>query len=226
MGVLERVSQMQSQGKPEEEIKQILQEEGISPKEINDAFSQSKIKNAVSNTEDMQPSIMSRGDSIPKPNDIYTPKTQEVEQEDLTLPQEEELEQYNNYEQSPQENYSQENYGDNYFSENSGSDLMIEISEQVFSKKIREIKKQIDIIDETKELMKVKIDDTINRINRIENTLDKLQIAILEKVGSYGTNLDSIKKEMSMMQDSFKKVVNKAVSKPIKKTAKKVSKKK
>ena len=35
-----------------------------------------------------------------------------------------------------------------------------------------------------------------------------MQIAILEKVGSYGQNLDSIKKEMSMMQDSFTKMVS------------------
>jgi len=34
-----------------------------------------------------------------------------------------------------------------------------------------------------------------------------LQAEILEKVGSYGGGLDSIKKEMGMMQDSFGKIV-------------------
>ena len=43
---------------------------------------------------------------------------------------------------------------------------------------------------------------------RIENIIDKLQISILEKVGSYGKNLENTKKEMSMMQDSFRKVMN------------------
>jgi len=46
------------------------------------------------------------------------------------------------------------------------------------------------------------------RLKKIETTMDKLQIAILEKVGSYGQNLDGIRKEMSMMQDSFSKMVS------------------
>src|SRR3989344_4397433 len=36
----------------------------------------------------------------------------------------------------------------------------------------------------------------------------RLQISVLEKVGSYGQGIESIKKEMSMMQDSFGKMVN------------------
>ena len=43
-------------------------------------------------------------------------------------------------------------------------------------------------------------------MKRIESIIDKLQSSILEKVGSYGSNLDSIKKEMSMMQDSFGRI--------------------
>ena len=39
--------------------------------------------------------------------------------------------------------------------------------------------------------------------------MDKLQLAILDKVGSYGKNLDIVKKEMQMMQDSFGKVMKK-----------------
>jgi len=45
-------------------------------------------------------------------------------------------------------------------------------------------------------------------LKRMEKTIDKLQMAILEKVGSYGRGLESIKKEMIMMQDSFGKMVN------------------
>jgi DNA anti-recombination protein RmuC len=51
------------------------------------------------------------------------------------------------------------------------------------------------------------------RLKRIESTIDKLQLAILDKVGSYGKTLDSVKKEMSMMQDSFGKIVNKVADK-------------
>ena len=46
------------------------------------------------------------------------------------------------------------------------------------------------------------------RLKRIESTIDGLQSAVLDKIGVYGSGLDSIKREMSMMQDSFGKVVN------------------
>ena len=80
-------------------------------------------------------------------------------------------------------------------------------------------------------LTQTKIDNIADRLKRIEATIDKLQMTILEKIGSYGNNLESIKKEMAMMQDSFGKVVNQAVrghkahvahkSHPRKKTSKK-----
>jgi hypothetical protein len=36
-----------------------------------------------------------------------------------------------------------------------------------------------------------------------------LQLAILDKVGSYGDNLEQIKKEMSIVEDSLRKVIDK-----------------
>jgi len=37
--------------------------------------------------------------------------------------------------------------------------------------------------------------------------IETLQIKILEKIGSYGQSIESVKKEMNMMQDSFAKMV-------------------
>jgi uncharacterized protein HemX len=78
---------------------------------------------------------------------------------------------------------------------------------------MKKITKQLADINEFKTLAQVKIENAVARLKRIETIIDKLQISILEKVGSYGQNLSSIKKEMSMMQDSFGKVVNQAVRK-------------
>lgn len=228
MGTLEKVTQMKNEGKTDNEIKNALKEQRISPKEILDALNQAKIKNAVSNSDELQPSIMEGGEEpISNNENIYTPKTQEMQQEDLYVPtpqddssQDYEEPQQNYYptnyqEPAPQDYYSQEqNYGaqDYYSQAGAGSDLMIEIAEQVFAKKIREIVKHIENLSETKELMKSKVEDASNRLDRIEKTMDKLQIAILEKVGSYGRNIESVKKEMSMMQNSFGKIVNRAVA--------------
>jgi hypothetical protein len=55
MATLERVMQLKEQGMQEPEIIDTLKQEGISPKDINESLSQSKIKSAL-NTEIPQPS--------------------------------------------------------------------------------------------------------------------------------------------------------------------------
>jgi len=120
-------------------------------------------------------------------------------------------------EQYPQEQYQQEQYippgypqqEEGYATSGiSDTDTIIEITEQVFSEKIKKIQKQVEDLNEFKILTQIKTDNISDRLRRIELTIDRLQADILEKVGSYGRGLEGIKKEMSMMQQSFGKVVN------------------
>lgn len=221
MGLIDEITQMRNQGMDEQEIVDELRQRNISPREINDALSQSHIKNAVSNSEEMQQSVMGEeGSYVPKPTDAYTPQTQDIGGQQNFMQQQ-------GY---PQQDYYQGGY-DEYSQDSSGSDIMIEVAEQVFATKIKKIDKQVDELAQMKTLMQTKLDNVEDRLARMEKIIDKLQIAILEKIGSYGQNLNSIKKEMSMMQNSFGKIVNRAVSHPIHKstthkTAKKKSKKK
>lgn len=226
MSVLDEVIKMKMQGTSEQEIINRLQEKGVSPREINDALSQAQIKNAVSESMENQdlysyPQTPSLPEASPNQTP-YTPQTQETSgfpEQELYAPQPQET--YSPQPQEeyyPQETYSpqQEFYQPGAYSDypTSGGDYtenIIEIAEQVFSEKIQKIQKQLDEINEFKTLAQTKIDSIAEKIKRIETTIDKLQIAILDRIGSYGRNLDSIKKEMSMMQDSFGKLVNKAV---------------
>ncbi len=237
MGVLEQVTQMKNQGIPENEIINKLQEQNISPKAINDALNQSRIKDAVSKPvpeEGMEPSITthSAGHSAGAqeagvPNDefyipqsgagssrIY-PKAQEYDEgtnDQQTYDQENYSQNYPDYgnyggqgyseEYYPQEGYYAQDYYGGY-----GTDNMIEIAEQVFSEKIRKIQKQLEELNEFKILAETRLSSATNRLKRIEEAIDNLQIAILEKIGSYGRGLENIKKEMSMMQDSFSKTL-------------------
>jgi len=196
VGTLDQVIQMKNQGISDEEIASKLQEQKVSPKEINDAMNQSKIKNAVSDIEGMQPSIMNSPKPTSNKEDIYVPQAQEYEQE-IYAPQAE----YQQEEYSPQTGY-------NEYSSQTGTDTdtMIEIAEQVFSKKMQKIQKQLEKLNEFQTLSQVKIESTAERLKRIETIIDNLQISILDRVGSYGKNLGNLKKEMSMMQDSFKKI--------------------
>ena len=85
---------------------------------------------------------------------------------------------------------------------------MIEISDQVFSNKIKNFQKILEATSEAEIALQAKTETISERLKKIETIIDKLQISILDKVGSYGKNLESIKKEMSMMEDSFSKMIS------------------
>ena len=219
MGVLDQITQMKKQGIREEDIISELQQQGVSPQKINDALNQSQIKSAVSNennTEEYQPSMDNPEIAPPSPmgtSQGYYQQTQDISEQTYAPSQENQDYQA----QYPQEGY--ENYG-GYQEETSSnySNTVIEVSEQVFSEKIKKVQKQIDVLNEFKTLSEMKIKSNEKSLKRIESILDKLQIAILEKIGSYGKNLEGIRKEMSMMQDSFGKIINPILDKKIQHT--------
>jgi hypothetical protein len=208
MGVLEQVSQMKSQGMQEQEIVNNLTQQRISPKEINDALNQSKIKDAVySPQETTMPPIQ----SPPAPENVeasYVPRTQDIKQGgEMTQPQESYVPQPQEEYAPPQEIYQQEAYDYPAPEGEQSSDMMIEISEQVFSEKIKKVEKQIDKIKDAQILLQTQTEHATASLKRIESIMDKLQVEILQRVGSYGKNLESIKKEMEMIEDSFVKIV-------------------
>lgn len=220
MGILDEINNMRNQGMDEREIMGKLQERGVSPKSIDEAFNQMRIKRAVSaessGEEGMEPSIMKEGMKHGPPNaPLYIPKTQEIghDKEELYAPPPQQFPQSNEELEAPQfAQFSQEEYvpQEGYSEQESGAydtDTLIEIAEQVFSEKIKKEQKQIESLTEFATLAETRMSNDHERIKRMETIIDKLQAAILEKVGSYGRNLDSIKNEMGMMQESFEKMV-------------------
>lgn len=190
MGALEQIIQFRNQGIADEDIIKTLQNNGFSPKEINDSFNQAQIKNAVSaeaptNPENIPPSPEMEQQS----NEAYSQMI--PEEQDMYYPQ-------------PQGGGG----GDYYSPGEFDTSTVIEISEQVFSEKIQTLQKKIDDVAEFKILAESKIHNLLERIKSVEKIIDTLQISILKKVGSYGGNLENIKNEMSMMQDSFRKMVS------------------
>lgn len=135
MTALERITQLRSQGMPENEIIRTLQSEGVTPKEITDALSQSQIKKAVSNmdeeTSNMQPSMMggklseTQGENAPPPTSEYTPPTAISDNPPAPSPNQAPAPTQSSYEEeytpqspyapppqntAPQEQYSQQQY--------------------------------------------------------------------------------------------------------------------
>lgn len=201
MGVLEQVIQMRESGMPDQDISSQLQEQGVSPKAINDALNQANIKSAVGNgTEDM---VSGNEEYIPTPQGkgVYQPQTQQEYAEEVYSPQPMGTRTEEYIYQEPYQGGGQSYAG-------TDADTMIEISQQVFSEKIRKIQQQIDDMSEFRTIYQTKTDGIYERLKKIESTIDRLQSAILEKVGSYGQGIESVKKELSMMQDTYGKIVD------------------
>ena len=190
MGVSDQIEQMRYQGISYSEIINSLKEQGISPREINDAINQIDLRNSSTEINNEEMSLPPSPDSQAYDQSMYDPRTQE----------------YGNM-YSQQEGYQDYGeYGNYSYADNTES--TVEIAEQVFSEKTKEIINQIDSLNEFKSISKEKIENLSERIKRIETMIDNLQISILEKVGGYGKGLENTKKEMQMMQDSFGKMIN------------------
>jgi len=198
MPLLDTVKQMQSQGLADVEITQKLQEQGLDPREIDDALNQSKIKAAVSGgyEQEGQASVMQNATMQPSITD------QQQEQ----APQQSQQEYY-------PETYQQPAYQQEYYQPQSmGTETVTEIADQIVSEKISDIKKSLSLIADFKTTTDAKVSNIDTRLKKIEASIDKLQSGILGRVGEFGQAVQDIKQEMGMMQDSFSKVVSQAVS--------------
>jgi hypothetical protein len=213
MGVLEQVLQMKKQGISDEEIIGDLTKQKISPREINDALKQAQIKNAVSDFEDadMQPSLLP---NAPAPQEDYSPQSEEY----TPNPQKEYVPQTVGYSSQGDEYAPETQEGEGYVDYQQGggidTDTVMEIAGQIFSERIKKIQAVVEDTSDNNNLLQSKLENLSERLKKIETTIDKLQIAILERVGSYGQNLDGIRKEMSMMQDSFSKMLSSPKEEP------------
>src|SRR3990167_2873794 len=98
--------------------------------------------------------------------------------------------------QQPQESYS--------YPQGISIDTINEISEQVITEKLSPIKNKIEEISSFKNVIESKMDHLDERLKRIEKTIDRLQLSVLQKVGDYMTNVEDIKKELIETQKTFK----------------------
>ena len=242
MGTLDRIIEMQKQGTPDTEISTQLQNEGLSPAEINDSFNQAKIKNAVSPPEDsasrqappqgMQESIMPKDTeqtteqpSVPtlqEPAQGAPPTAQEIPSQPNMAPQTPPPEIYpaqppiseyqppapaqdNYYQETPQA-YSQQDY----YAPQAGmdTDTISEIAEQVTIEKLNEYKNKIGDIASFKNTIQNKVEDIDDRLKRIESTIDKLQQAIVGKIGEFGESNAMIHKDLDNLHGTVAKLMN------------------
>jgi len=230
MAILEKVMQMKQQGMDDAQIVGFLRQEGISPKEINDALSQSKIKSALNSGPEvsdnslegyggsMEQSMMQSGQS----GDYGSGPgySQGSGQSPPEYPPQQEYVQPIGGEQGQQEEqaqgyseYSPEYGGGQAYSEYQPRpeidlDTINEICEQTVEEKTDKLKKEISSFTKFKEDIDFDVQKMNERLTRIENSFNELQMAILRKIGSYGDDIKNISKEMYATQESFSKMLD------------------
>lgn len=185
MALVDEIKQMQQQGMSNDEIIRTFQEQGISPMEINEAFASSQIRAAISG-ENMPEGI---GEGM-QPSISQEP---EVPQEQYPV-----YDQYQGYSQAP--SYS-------------SPEMMNEVASQVIEEKISSLRKKIAETTAIKSEIDTKLEIMEKRVKKIEEVIDKLESAILQKIGDYSKGITEIKSELGMMQESFSKVLPRAVEK-------------
>lgn len=212
MTTLDRIMQMQQEGKSENEIMAQLQNEGTSPSEVNDAINQAKVKNAVSppmeqpaaqpiaqppeSPEGMQPSMMpSTEPTAPQP------PVQPAPQPETYPPQPQE--EY--YTPQPQAYSEQDAYMQ---PEGYGTETISEIAEQVAQEKLEDYKATVGDIASFRSQIQNQVDNIDDRLKRIENTIDKLQQSILGKIGEYGENYAMVHQDLDNLHGTVAKLMN------------------
>lgn len=250
MTALEEVKKMQEQGIAENEIIQSLQQKGMKYKEISEALAQSRIKAAVE--EPTSGEIIPESPGMVDPEEPAQPQQEAIPGMQKSMlktpgemtqiqPREIQAQTAEAYgAQTPEqqiENIPEEEYGaqtpvegqyeyPSYEPSAGGisSDVITEISEQVVSEKISEIRKHLEKVIDFKTTVEAKTEAIEERLKRIEKIIDTLQSSVLRKVGDYVTNVDDIKRELIETQKSFSRLVPE-MGKKSEKPSKKISEK-
>ncbi|MEK6850322.1 MAG: hypothetical protein AABX85_01980 [Nanoarchaeota archaeon] len=215
MGIFEEIKKRQEEGKSDQDIILLLQASGYGIKEASDAVAQTRIKEAISSSQDpaiisqygnqdqeMMQSIANQPQQIPKPKAQQEQQMPQYQQEQ----QEQQMPQYQQEQQEQPQQY-QDPY-QAYGSSGSSADVVSEIAEQIVSEKMSVLRKQIEIIIDLKNSNEVKIISIDERLKRLEKIIDRIQLSILQKVGEYITNVEDIKKEIVESQKSFKTLLS------------------
>lgn len=238
MATIDTIQQMRQMGYNDGDIIANLQSQGISPREINDSFSQLKIKDAVitggisgseagtnagastdtagtiaSDFQDMQASETMTQEQI------YTPQNTEIPQPEQQM-QYPEQQAYPQQAYPPQEAYYNPqagagygeaqtgDYGGDYQQYGINTETVNEIADQLITEKLIKTTSDLRALAEFKIILDSKVQKIDERLQRIESIIDQLQTAIIRKSIDQAQNIEDIKSELQSTQSNFSKILN------------------
>jgi len=106
-------------------------------------------------------------------------------------------------------------YGGDYYGEGYGggsgysdTETITEIAEQVVNEKFNEYHKRTGDMAIFKTMMEDKVRAIEQRLTRIENSIDKLQHAVIQKIGEFGENSTIIRRDLEALHNTTSKLMN------------------
>ncbi len=207
MTALEEVKRMKAEGLKEEAIVHALRDKGVAYRDIADALAQTEIKAAVEAPDaSPEPEVPLAPTPEPIPEQPYQePLPSAGSQEyfpQAPSPYTAQPEHYQNQYQEPNQ------YQQQYSSAPASADLITEISEQIVTEKLGDIRKHLEKVIDMRTTVESKMEYLDERIKKIEKIIDTLQSSVLRKVGDYVTNVQDIKNELVETQKTFSKLVS------------------
>lgn len=100
-----------------------------------------------------------------------------------------------------------------YASQGVSSEMVVEIVDQAVSDKLSSLNKSISSLASLKDDFEMQVKEMDSRIKKLEENMEKLQHAIIGKIGEYGKDMKNVHTEMSAMQESFSKMLNPLIDK-------------
>ncbi|MBI2451651.1 hypothetical protein HYV50_01070 [Candidatus Pacearchaeota archaeon] len=97
------------------------------------------------------------------------------------------------------------------YQEAMSSDVISEIAEQVVSEKLSLMHDKLEKALDFRTTAEAKMSDVEDRLKRIEKIIERVEIAVLQKVGEYVNDVKDIKTELEETQKSFGALVGKPV---------------
>lgn len=202
---IREVLDLARQGYNDSTIIKMLKEQGYSPGQINDAFNQAKIKAAAETGQEMEPSIMTTGETeAPSPSpspsgyEYSAYETAEGGEQSEQAP----LEEYN---------YPQATQFPTYESRPS-TEVIEEIAEEIINEKWRDFKTRAGDFGSMARVFEQRLKSLAIRMKKQEDMIDKIQNSVMLRVRDYGVELKNLRAEIRALELAFSKILEPLVN--------------
>lgn len=196
---VEEVADLMKQGYTDADIIKYLEESGYSPKDINDAVNQARVKMELAETagEEYQTESTEglEGEAEAPEAPVPSPRAR---QPPVPMPAP-------SYGQGyyPQQSYQQET---------SSTEAIEEIAEGIIEEKWGEFKAKFGDISEMKSNFEARLKELSDRVKRIESSIDQLHIATMSRSDEQSRSVKALSSEVEALEGTLSKVIQPLVS--------------